>query len=120
MNKALTILPVLLTALTAAAGTGYSVRLPLEPDGTVAIVNEQRNSVWRPVVVTIVFPSKQMRSIEITRIAGGLEYPVTAITESAYTYAFEFHGNYWFSYSHALRINTTAPAEGAWVEVIRE
>jgi len=102
-----------------AMAAGFSVRYQLAPDGTVEIVNQQSHAVWRPTVVALQFGASADRTIEISRVAGSITYPIASFEAEGSTYVYEFEANYWFSRTQAMRVAVT-PASTGIVEVIYE
>lgn len=105
--------------VAAAGGTGFSRVLALPASGVLAIVNTQRNEVWRPCVLTVVCPSVAERTVSVRRVVGGLEYAIAERTATAQAYVYEFDANYWSALSNGVKV-TVNPACTGTVEVIYE
>lgn len=112
-------------ALMSAAGlagagvAGFSRVFALPADGVLAVVNTQKNAVWRPCVVAVSFETAAARTVTVSRVAGTLEYPISVQAATARVYVYEFEAGYWSGLSNGVKV-TVSPAEAGTVEVVYE
>jgi hypothetical protein len=112
---------ILLSAagLAAAGAAGFARTYALPADGALAIMNAEQNAFWRPCVVAVTCPSVASRTVTVWRVAGSLEYPVSAVRSTAQSYVYEFETEYWSGMSNGVKVTVTPACTGS-VEVVFE
>lgn len=113
------ILLVAIAGGTAVAAAGFSRIFEMPASGVVAIINTQRNEVWRPCVVSVICPGEAARTVTVYRVAGSVEYPIAQSEATAQAYVYEFRGNYWSGPSNGVKV-AVRPACTGIVEVVYE
>ena len=113
------IVAVLVAVAVTALAAGYGRTFTMGASGVVAVTNSQANSVWRPVILAVRCGDTASRTVTVSRVVGGMEYPIARTTGSGQTYVYEFDGVYWFSLSNVLQV-AVEPACTGIVEVIYE
>ena len=100
-------------------GDGYSRVYPVPTSGVVSVVNDQANSSWRPVVVAFTAANAACRTVEVSRIAGALVYPIATQASTGTVFVYEFSGAYWSGVSNGFRL-AVSPACTGKLEVVYE
>lgn len=112
-------LAVLAAGVCLADWRGYGRVYELPVSGVLAVVNTQKNSVWRPCLLSVMCPDVAARTVTVFRVAGPVEYPLARQAASAQTYVYEFESNYWCGLSNGVKV-VVSPACTGMVEVVYE